>query len=259
MQIKWKEKILEEAKHVNNPFDAYASNPFIMPEGRPVSEMDIQEAEIVVYVISRISGEGKDRRLEKGDYYLSEREEKDILFLNSRCVPIVLLINAGGPVELTDILEKAQWIKGILNISQLGQEGGRAVARILLGEAVPSGKLTTTWAKKYADVPFAENFSYLNGNLELEEYKEGIYVGYRYFDSFGVEPLFPFGFGLSYTDFNDKKIDTTSDVSPKLKLTEPPVTLPKAGAKVMTILFASLSVLAIYYLVRFNITKNNMK
>ena len=168
-----------------------------MPEGRPVSEMDIQEAEIVVYVISRISGEGKDRRLEKGDYYLSEREEKDILFLNSRCVPIVLLINAGGPVELTDILEKAQWIKGILNISKLGQEGGRAVARILLGEAVPSGKLTTTWAKKYADVPFAENFSYLNGNLELEEYKEGIYVGYRYFDSFGVEPLFPFGFGLS--------------------------------------------------------------
>ena len=197
----WKEKILEEAKHVNNPFDAYASNPFIMPEGRPVSEMDIQEAEIVVYVISRISGEGKDRRLEKGDYYLSEREEKDILFLNSRCVPIVLIINAGGPVELTDILEKAQWIKGILNISQLGQEGGRAVARILLGEAVPSGKLTTTWAKKYADVPFAENFSYLNGNLELEEYKEGIYVGYRYFDSFGVKPLFPFGFGLSYTDF----------------------------------------------------------
>ena len=46
--------------------------------------------------------------------------------------------------------------------------------------------------KKYADVPFAENFSYLNGNLELEEYKEGIYVGYRYFDSFGVKPLFPF-------------------------------------------------------------------
>ena len=109
--------------------------------------MDIQEAEIVVYVISRISGEGKDRRLEKGDYYLSEREEKDILFLNSRSVPIVLLINAGGPVELTDILEKAQWIKGILNISQLGKEGGRAVARILLGEAVPSGKLTTTWEK----------------------------------------------------------------------------------------------------------------
>ena len=200
----WKEKILEEAKHVDNPFDAYASNPFIMPEGRPVSEKDIEGASAAVYVISRISGEGKDRRLEKGDYYLSEREEEDILFLNSRQVPIILLINAGGPVELTDILEKTQWIKGIFNISQLGQEGGRAVARILLGEAVPSGKLTTTWAKKYADMPFAENFSYLNGNLELEEYKEGIYIGYRYFDSFGVKPLFPFGFGLSYTDFESQ-------------------------------------------------------
>lgn len=197
----WKEKILEEAKHVENPFDAYAANPFIMPDGRPVSEKDIEGAIAAVYVISRISGEGKDRRLEKGDYYLSEREEEDLLFLNSRQVPIVLLINAGGPVELTDILEKAPWIKGIFNLSQLGQEGGRAVARILLGEAVPSGKLTTTWAKKYTDVPFAENFSYLNGNLELEEYKEGIYVGYRYFNSFGVKPLFPFGFGLSYTEF----------------------------------------------------------
>ena len=56
-----------------------------------------------------------------------------------------------------------QWIKGIFNISQLGQEGGRAVARILLGEAVPSGKLTTTWAKKYEDYPAAGNFLMLTG------------------------------------------------------------------------------------------------
>ena len=204
----WKEKILEEAKHVNNPFDAYASNPFIMPEGRPVSEMDIQEAEIVVYVISRISGEGKDRRLEKGDYYLSEREEKDILFLNSRSVPIVLLINAGGPVELTDILEKAQWIKGILNISQLGQEGGRAVARILLGEAVPSGKLTTTWAKKYEDYPTAGNFLQ---DFNKAVYTEGIYVGYRYFDTFNVDPGYPFGYGLSYTTFALGNLEASLD------------------------------------------------
>ena len=240
----WKEKILEEAKHVNNPFDAYASNPFIMPEGRPVSEMDIQEAEIVVYVISRISGEGKDRRLEKGDYYLSEREEKDILFLNSRCVPIVLLINAGGPVELTDILEKAQWIKGILNISQLGQEGGRAVARILLGEAVPSGKLTTTWAKKYADVPFAENFSYLNGNLDTEEYKEGIFVGYRWNDRERIKPLFCFGHGLSYTTFEYGKVtaegrqmgpDGTITVSVPVKNTG-----SRAGAEIVQLYVSDL-------------------
>ncbi|MFR8220298.1 MAG: hypothetical protein ACLU9T_04160 [Blautia faecis] len=119
-------------------------------------------------VISRISGEGKDRRLEKGDYYLSEREEKDILFLNSRSVPIVLLINAGGPVELTDILEKAQWIKGILNISQLGQEGRHVRCGDPSGEAAPSGKLQQLKANVMAvDVPFAENFSYLNGNREF--------------------------------------------------------------------------------------------
>ncbi len=61
----WKEKILEEAKHVDNPFDAYASNPFIMPEGVLYLKKDIEGASAAVYVISRISGEGKDRRLEK--------------------------------------------------------------------------------------------------------------------------------------------------------------------------------------------------
>ena len=66
----------------------------------------------------------------------------------------------------------------------------------------PSGKLTTTWTKRYDDCPAAEEFSYLNGNLETEEYAEGIYVGYRYFDSFGIEPLFSFGYGLSYTEFD---------------------------------------------------------
>ena len=70
------------------------------------------------------------------------------------------------------------------------------------GKVSPSGKLTDTWAKRYADLPFAQDYSYLNGDLENEFYKEGIYVGYRFFDSFGVEPAFPFGYGLSYTDFD---------------------------------------------------------
>ena len=78
---------------------------------------------------------------------------------------------------MTEILEQTNNIKAVVNISQLGQEGGRAVANILFGNAVPSGKLTTTWAKRYEDYPAAESFSYLNGNLETEEYKEGIYVG----------------------------------------------------------------------------------
>ena len=200
----WKEKILEEAKHVNNPFDAYAENPFAMPLGRKVAEEDICEADVVIYVISRISGEGKDRRKVKGDYYLSEREEEDLRYLAEMNKPVILILNAGGPVELTDILEQTDNIKGILNISQLGQEGGDALADVLLGKEVPGGKLTTTWARRYEDYPASEEYGYLNGNLEKEKYKEGIYVGYRYFDSFDKKVMFPFGFGLSYTMFEMK-------------------------------------------------------
>ena len=198
----WKEVVLQATKTADNPFDAYALNPFLMPEGRDIKEEDLQGATVGIYVISRIAGEGKDRRLEKGDYYLSEKEEKDILYLNEKNIPIVLIINAGGPVELTDMLKNACNIKGIINISQLGQEGGLAVAHVLLGNVVPSGKLTATWAKSYDDYPYAKEYSYLNGNLQTEEYKDGIYVGYRYFDSFQVEPLFSFGYGLSYTTFD---------------------------------------------------------
>lgn len=218
----WKEKILEDAKHVDNPFDAYASNPFILPEGRAVEAKDIADAKAAVYVLSRISGEGKDRRRVKGDYYLSEREAADLFFLNEKKIPVILLLNAGGPIELTDILENTENIKAILNISQPGQESGYAVADILLGNCVPSAKLTTTWTRRYEDCPFAEDYSYLNGNLDTEEYKEGIFVGYRYFDSFGKKPLFPFGFGLSYTEFKIefKGIETSEkELTVEMKVT----------------------------------------
>ena len=218
----WKEKILEDAKHVDNPFDAYASNPFILPEGRAVEVKDIADAKAAVYVLSRISGEGKDRRRVKGDYYLSEREAADLFFLNEKKIPVILLLNAGGPIELTDILENTENIKAILNISQPGQESGYAVADILLGNCVPSAKLTATWARRYEDCPFAEDYSYLNGNLDTEEYKEGIFVGYRYFDSFGKKPLFPFGFGLSYTEFKIefKGIETSEkELAVEMKVT----------------------------------------
>ncbi len=201
-RIKWKEKVLEDAKKADNPFDAYALNPFTLPEGREIAEEDIAEAFAAVYVISRISGEGKDRSKTEGDYYLSQKEKQDLLYLNQKQIPIVLLLNVGAPVELTDLLQEAVNIKAVLNISLPGQEGGHAAADVLFGRSAPGGRLTTTWAKRYEDYPSAEEFSHLNGNLETEEYREGIYVGYRYFDSFGVTPLFPFGYGLSYTEFS---------------------------------------------------------
>ncbi len=197
----WKQKILEDVKKVENPFDAYSMNPFALPDGRAIQYCDIQGADAAIYVVSRIAGEGKDRRLMEGDYYLSKKEKEDLEYLCKMNLPLVLIVNAGGPVELTDVLQNRSNIKAVLNISQLGQQGGHAVADILMGNAVPCGKLTSTWAKRYEDYPYAEEFSYLNGNLESEEYREGIYVGYRYFDTFGKEALFPFGYGLSYTSF----------------------------------------------------------
>lgn len=200
-RISWKEKILEDVKKVDNPFDAYADNPFSLPDGRKIKTEDLERASVAIYVISRIAGEGKDRRRAEGDYYLSKKEREDILYLNKTGMPIILLLNVGAPVELTDIMEEAENIGAILNISLPGQEGGHAVTDVLLGRLVPGGRLTATWAKRYEDYPSAENFGHLNGNLYTEEYKEGIYVGYRYFDSFGIQPLFPFGYGLSYTSF----------------------------------------------------------
>lgn len=200
-RLSWKEKVLADAKTVENPFDAYAANPFVLPQGRPVAMSDLVGASVAIYVISRISGEGKDRTPTAGDYLLSDRELADLRTLDEAGLPLVLLINAGGPVELTDLLAEYRHPLAVLQISQPGQQGGEAVADVLLGRAVPEGKLTATWAKCYADYPCADTFGACNGDLEKEDYAEGLYVGYRWFDSFGIEPLFGFGHGLSYTTF----------------------------------------------------------
>ncbi len=197
----WKKRILEEAGQMENPFDAYAANPFVLPQGRPITDEDVEGAGAAVYVLSRISGEGRDRRREEGDYYISRREREDLLFLSGKKIPTVLVLNTGGVVELTDILREAAYIRAVLFISQPGQEGGRAAADVLYGRAIPGGRLTATWAERYGDYPCADSFGYLNGDIKKEEYREGIFVGYRYFDSFGVKPYFPFGYGLSYTSF----------------------------------------------------------
>ena len=201
-RLAWKDKILDDATKVENPFDAYAANPFVLPQGRPVAMSDLVGASVAIYVLSRISGEGKDRTPTAGDYLLSERETADLRTLNETGLPLVLVLNAGGPVELTDLLAEYRHPLAVLQISQPGQQGGEAVADILLGKAVPEGKLTATWAKRYADYPCADTFGACNGDLEKEDYTEGLYVGYRWFDSFGIEPLFGFGHGLSYTTFS---------------------------------------------------------
>ncbi len=182
----------------------------------PRPEYDIPAdapGDIAIYVLSRVSGEGYDRQYIKGDILLTDSEVRDILKLNSSFEKFMLVLNVGGPVDLTPVLE----VKNILLLSQLGVLTGEAFASVLLGKEVPSGKLATTWATEAA-YPSIGEF----GDRDNTRYKEGVYVGYRYFDSSNTEPVFPFGFGLGYTTFcqgetsfevNASKVTVSCEVS----------------------------------------------
>ena len=181
---------------------------FRIPVGPAIT--DVVDTDSCVYVLSRQAGEGGDRKIEPGDYYLTEEEKAAIAFCASHYAKFVLVINCGAALDM-GFLEEIPGINAVLYICQPGTEGGSAVADILSGAVTPSGKLTDTWAKQYTDIPFAMEYGKLNGDLKQENYQEGIYVGYRYFDSFGVAPAYPFGFGLSYTDFAIECADVQVD------------------------------------------------
>lgn len=154
------------------------------------------EGDVAIYVLSRISGEGNDRRAEKGDLFLTDTEVGDILMLNERYKKFMLVLNVAGVIDLTPVKE----VRNILLLSQLGSETGNVLADILLGKVNPSGKLTDTWA---APSDYSKEIDF--GSVNNTYYFEDIFVGYKYFDSYNVEPLFPFGFGLSYSEFKIEK------------------------------------------------------
>ncbi len=166
----------------------------------PFVEEEVRAADVVIYVISRTSGEGMDRKTEAGDYYLSDEEKENLALLAGWTDRIAVVINAGGQMDLAAIRAIPQ-VHAILIAGQGGMEAGAAIADVLCGKVTPSGKLTNTWPVRYEDIPCADTFSHNDGNVDTEKYEEGIYVGYRYFDSFGVAPAYPFGFGRSYTTF----------------------------------------------------------
>ena len=176
---------------------------FRLPCGPEITQEHVLESDTdtCVYVLSRQAGEGGDRRAEKGDYYITDEERQAIAFCAGHYAHFVLLINCGSSMDM-GFVEEIDGINAVVYICQPGSQGGLAVADILSGAVNPSGKLTDTWAKHYEDIPFADSYSHRNGNLEQEDYREGIFVGYRYFDTFDVAPAYPFGFGLSYTTFD---------------------------------------------------------
>lgn len=213
----WREDVEKKIKGFSpiqtmQMFDVIHENPMPYPECTPVLEDELtDETDTAIYVLSRQAGEGRDRRVEKGDYLFSDVEVESLRVLSSHYKKLILVLNCGSVMDMS-ILDEVR-IDAVLFYGQGGMEGGNALADLLIGKATPCGKLTDTWAKRYEDYPSADTFSYRNGNLEQEDYLEGIYVGYRYFTSFGVAPRYPFGYGLSYTSFDYEMVSAKTNES----------------------------------------------
>lgn len=184
-----------------------------------------KQTDTAIFVLGRNSGgEECDRHLE-ADYYLTPSEEKMLGRMSSVFEKIIVILNINGLIDLS-WLKRYPMIQGVLFMGIPGEEGCGAMADILVGKVNPSGKLSISIAGNYEDYPASEYFTWdkenpehiltyesyglnaaKNGSVGFEKspvsfYHEDIYVGYRYFDSFDKDVLFPFGYGLSYSSFD---------------------------------------------------------
>ena len=167
----------------------------------PLAEANValakQNSDQAVIILGRSSGEDRENALAPGSFYLTD-DEKNMLSLVTKEFPdAVLLLNIGSVMDLSFIQEYS--FGAVMILWQGGMESGNAAADLLCGKATPSGRLTDTIAKQYEDYPSASHF----GGKAFNEYWEDIYVGYRWFETFGQDKvLYPFGYGLSYTSFH---------------------------------------------------------
>lgn len=208
---------IEKAKQPKKNFFEEFMNPTPRITELTVTESLIQqkaaEADIALITLGRNAGEGSDRK--EDNFNLTAAEQELIKTVSSafhaKGKKVVVIINSGGVIEV------ASWrnqVDAILLAWQPGLEAGHAVADALSGKVNPSGKLATTFPVKYTDDVTAKNFpgksfpeKAVTGSFGMKlipgevTYEEGIYVGYRYYNSFGVQPAYPFGHGLSYTSF----------------------------------------------------------
>lgn len=206
--VKVNEKLLDTYRKWDkeNPFDlgeGWGGEPWSQKE-MPLDEGLVKETakscETAIVIIGRTAGEEQDNRLEAGSYLLSDDEIEMLTVVRKHFKKVVLLLNVGNIIDMTDINRIAP--DAVLYVWQGGMTGGKGTADVLTGKVSPSGKLSDTIASKASDYPSDANFG-REKNRDI--YAEDIYVGYRYFETFAKEKvLYPFGFGLSYTEFEIK-------------------------------------------------------
>ncbi len=236
---KWYEQYIAYAKTTNKNNGGMSGvllGEAVIPEmavNRDYFERMEPQTDIAVFTLSRNAGEGGDRYAKDGDWTITGLEREMIQNLadiyHAAGKKFVVVLNIGG------VIETASWKHipdAILLAWTPGQEGGLAVADILCGKANPSGKLPMTFPVSYLDIPSSHNFPYNYKNVQrgewdflwggskrqtkdvdYTEYNEGIYVGYRYFQTAGVPVSYPFGYGKSYTTFEYSKpaVKATAD------------------------------------------------
>jgi len=198
----------------DHPFDTgvgWAAEPWFQTE-MPISQAFVEKAketsDIAIVIIGRTAGEDQDNAAKKGSYLLTDDEHEMLKNVTSVFENTVVILNVGNIIDM-------KWVqqynpKAVLYAWQGGQEGGNGVLDVLTGAQTPSGRLSDTIACDIADYPSTENFGDEKRNL----YAEDIYVGYRYFSTFApAKVMYPFGYGLSYTSFTTKLIDSSEDAN----------------------------------------------
>lgn len=204
-------------------------------------------SDIALFVITRGTGEGEDNHLQKGDFYLDDEESTMLEQLKLNFEKVVVILNVGYPIAMGWV--KEYQIDAVLWSGLNGMAGGRALAEILEGSISPSGKLPDTWSIDYDDFPASKNF-YLpeegidqnpmsKGVYTTMVYEEGLYVGYRYFDTFQKKAAYMFGHGLSYTKFK-KKLMKVSDENAHIFIDINVNNIGRIKGKEVVLLFAEI-------------------
>ena len=184
--------------------DFSADNPFYLPSGNEYPSKS--DTDTAIYVLSRQSGEGADRKDIQGDYYITDEERTLMVTISNAYENTILVLNVGAVIDLS-FLDEIEFSAVVL-LMQGGMESGNALADVLTGKVNPSGRLADTWGNAYSDYPCHNTFSARNPDRFQEDYREGIFAGYRWFDKKNITPRYPFGYGLSYTTFETEYVST---------------------------------------------------